>query len=50
MVPQLEDLGDVHGKTVLVRTDFNVPMSGPDDARVIADDFEFVLRCQLLAG
>jgi phosphoglycerate kinase len=39
MVPQLEDLGDIHGKTVLVRTDFNVPMSGPDDARVIADDF-----------
>jgi phosphoglycerate kinase len=39
MVLQLEDLGDVHGKTVLVRTDFNVPMSGPDDARVIADDF-----------
>ena len=39
MVPQLEDLGDVNGKTVLVRTDFNVPMSGPDDARVIADDF-----------
>jgi phosphoglycerate kinase len=39
MVPQLEDLGDVHGKTVLVRTDFNVPMSGPDDARVIVDDF-----------
>jgi len=39
MVPQLEDLGDVRGKTVLVRTDFNVPMSGPDDARVIVDDF-----------
>ncbi len=39
MVPQLEDLGDVRGKTVLVRADFNVPMSGPDDARVIADDF-----------
>ncbi len=39
MVPQLEDLGDVRGKTVLVRTDFNVPMSGPDDARVISDDF-----------
>ena len=39
MVPQLEDLGDVSGKTVLVRTDFNVPMSGPDDARVIVDDF-----------
>jgi phosphoglycerate kinase len=39
MVPQLEDLGDVRGKTVLVRTDFNVPMSGLDDARIIADDF-----------
>lgn len=39
MVPQLEDLGDVRGKTVLVRTDFNVPMSGPDDARIIVDDF-----------
>ena len=38
-VPTLEDLGDVKGKTVLVRTDFNVPMSGEDDARVIADDF-----------
>ena len=39
MVSQLEDLGDVRGKTVLVRTDFNVPMSGPDDGRIIADDF-----------
>ena len=38
-VPSLEDLGDVNGKRVLVRTDFNVPMSGPDDARVITDDF-----------
>ena len=38
-LPVLEDLGDVRGKTVLVRTDFNVPMSGPDDARVITDDF-----------
>lgn len=38
-VPILEDLGDVRGKTVLVRTDFNVPMSGADGARVIADDF-----------
>jgi len=38
-VPTLEDLGDVKGKTVLVRTDFNVPMSGEDDARVITDDF-----------
>ena len=38
-VPTLEDLGDVKGKTVLVRTDFNVPMSGPDDARVVTDEF-----------
>lgn len=38
-VPALEDLGDVSGKRVLVRTDFNVPMSGPDDARTITDDF-----------
>ena len=39
MIAQLEDLGDLHGKTVLVRTDFNVPMSGPDDNRTIVDDF-----------
>ena len=38
-LPLLEDLGDVRGKTVLVRTDFNVPMTGPDDARTITDDF-----------
>lgn len=38
-IPSLEDLGDVSGKRVLVRTDFNVPMGGPDDARTITDDF-----------
>lgn len=38
-LPTLEDLGDITGKRVLVRTDFNVPMSGPDDARTITDDF-----------
>ncbi len=38
-LPVLEDLGDVRGKRVLVRTDFNVPMSGPEDNRVIVDDF-----------
>lgn len=38
-IPVLEDLGDVRGKRVLVRTDFNVPMEGPDDSRVIIDDF-----------
>ncbi|MCX6528619.1 MAG: phosphoglycerate kinase [Actinobacteria bacterium] len=38
-LPLLEDLGDVSGKRVLVRTDFNVPMEGPDNARIITDDF-----------
>jgi len=38
-LPLLEDLGDVAGKRVLVRTDFNVPMEGPNNARVITDDF-----------
>ena len=39
-IPTLEDLGDVAGKRVLVRTDFNVPMeTGADGARVISDDF-----------
>ncbi|HNJ97354.1 MAG TPA: phosphoglycerate kinase [Ilumatobacteraceae bacterium] len=34
-IPTLADLGDVRGKRVLVRTDFNVPMDGA----VITDDF-----------
>ena len=34
-VPTLEDLGDVAGKRVLVRTDFNVPMENGK----ITDDF-----------
>jgi phosphoglycerate kinase len=34
-IPTLTDLGDVRGKRVLVRTDFNVPM----DNGVISDDF-----------
>jgi phosphoglycerate kinase len=38
-LPVLEDLGDVTNKRVLVRTDFNVPMSGSDRARIITDDF-----------
>lgn len=38
-IPVLEDLGDVSGKRVLVRTDFNVPMEGPEDGRRITDDF-----------
>jgi phosphoglycerate kinase len=38
-VPQLEDLGDVAGRNVLVRTDFNVPLDGDritDDLRIRA--------------
>jgi phosphoglycerate kinase len=38
-LPQLEDLGDVAGKRVLVRADFNVPLSGgtiTDDLRIRA--------------
>jgi phosphoglycerate kinase len=39
-IPTLEDLGDVDGKRVLVRTDFNVPLDRHDDASVdITDDF-----------
>ncbi len=38
-VPELEDLGDVAGRSVLVRADFNVPLSGgeiTDDLRIRA--------------
>jgi phosphoglycerate kinase len=39
-LPTLEDLGEVSGRRVLVRTDFNVPMeTGPDGKRRITDDF-----------
>ena len=39
-IPTLDDLGDVSGKRVLVRTDFNVPMETSDSGeRVITDDF-----------
>jgi phosphoglycerate kinase len=39
-IPTLEDLGDVAGKRVLVRTDFNVPMeTAPTGERIITDDF-----------
>ena len=38
-VPELEDLGDLDGKSVLVRADFNVPLDGDritDDLRIRA--------------
>ncbi len=39
-IPTLEDLGDVDGRQVLVRTDFNVPLTTGDDGSVsIVDDF-----------
>jgi phosphoglycerate kinase len=39
-IPTLDDLGDVGGKRVLVRTDFNVPLEWKDDGTVeITDDF-----------
>ena len=39
-VPLLEDLADLAGKRVLVRLDFNVPLTEtPDGDRVVADDF-----------
>ena len=38
-VPTLEDLGDVAGKRVLVRTDFNVPLHDDGAGAVITDDF-----------
>ncbi|MCD4535201.1 phosphoglycerate kinase [Nocardioides sp. cx-169] len=34
----LSSLGDLRGKRVLVRSDLNVPLDGPDDHRVITDD------------
>jgi phosphoglycerate kinase len=39
-IPTLDDLGDVSGKRVLVRTDFNVPLEHHDDgSATIVDDF-----------
>jgi phosphoglycerate kinase len=34
----VDELGDVRGKRVLVRSDLNVPLDGPDDDRAITDD------------
>jgi phosphoglycerate kinase len=37
-LPAVDSLGDVDGKRVLVRSDLNVPLDGPDDNRRITDD------------
>ena len=37
-LPLLEDLGDLQGRAVLVRTDFNVPLEERDGELVINDD------------
>jgi phosphoglycerate kinase len=42
-LPVLEDLPPLAGKRVLVRVDFNAPITtAPDGSRVIADDFRLV--------
>lgn len=38
-LPLLEDLPELAGKRVLVRTDYNVPLEGPEEERRVADDF-----------
>ena len=38
-IPILEDLGDVTGRRVLVRTDFNVPLEKRAGSQVVVDDF-----------
>ena len=38
-LPLLEDLGDVAGRRVLVRTDFNTPLRDGPDGLEVADDF-----------
>ncbi len=53
-LPLLEDLGDLKGKRVLVRADFNVPLAERDGKRVVVDDFRIVATLPtleyLLAG
>ena len=39
MLPTIDELGDLHGKSVLVRVDFNCPTKEVDGTRVVTDDF-----------
>jgi len=38
-LPSIDDLGDISGKRVLVRVDFNVPLVERDGRLVVSDDF-----------
>jgi len=38
-LPSIDDLGDIAGKRVLVRVDFNVPLGERDGSLVVTDDF-----------
>ena len=38
-IPRLDDLGDVAGRRVLVRCDFNVPLDRSGEQPTIIDDF-----------
>ena len=39
LLPSIDDLGDLNGKSVLVRVDFNCPLREQDGVRVVTDDF-----------
>lgn len=39
MLPSIDDLGDLNGKSILVRVDFNCPLKEVDGHRTVADDF-----------
>jgi phosphoglycerate kinase len=38
-LPSIDDLGDISGKRVLVRVDFNVPLAERDGSLIVTDDF-----------
>ncbi len=46
-VPQLEDLPDVSGRSVLLRADFNVPLSGDPEAGELQIDDDLRIRAAL---
>ena len=39
VLPSIDELGDLRGKSVLVRVDFNCPLKEVDGGRVVVDDF-----------